>query len=573
MYKNRVRTIKELGNYNIVFSEHMALSYDNRKADRNANGIIIGGSGSGKTFRFVKPNLAQESCSMVITDPSGELFQTFAPELISKGYGVYLFSVSNFDLTNHYNPLTFVYDAKGRIDSQKVDVLIKIYLKNASESKKNSADPFWEKAELGFMKGMCYYILECDDFKPEDKNFHTFLELVQLAKVDESGADNELTRQMKEWKKKMDAMGRKVKALEYYETFLLAPEKTANSILISTAVDLQLFSNDDVARVTSTNVKYPDMNISVDQLAQSQSYLFLCIPQAHDTYNFLISMLYSQLFARLYELGENTFVGKYYIQRENNMSLFNVFDDKETAEKFLAEVSEENIVEVPYINGTSIYYLFFDGKVYKKSLSRDALVNLIKEKNKLKVSYIDPSNKPMLPIHIQFVLDEFKNVGEIPDFLKILATCRKYRIGAFIVIQSISQLKEMYEGESWRTAFANCDTLLYLGSPEPDDQKYIQEKLGKRTIMQKSTSGGQGGTTVTYTPTEVNLMELNEIADLNNDKNSKEGGKCIVCVRDVPPVVDTKLNFLKHKNFESIKSARFDVTPYFDNVSETEIKI
>ncbi len=570
----KAKTNNQMGSYNMVFSNRMGLSYDNRKADRNANVVVLGGSGSGKTFRCIKPNIAQGSCSKIVTDPSGELFQTFAPWLISEGYGVYLFSVQDFDNTNHYNPLSFVYDARGRIDSQKVDVLISIYLKNATESKKSGGgDPFWEKAELGFMKGMCYYILENDAFKPEDKNFHTFLELVQLAKVDESGADNELTEQMKAWKQKMDKIGRKVKALEYYETFLLAPEKTANSILISTAVDLQLFSNDDVARVTSTNVKYPDMNINIDQIAQSQSYLFLCIPQAHQTYNFLISMLYSQMFARLYELGERSFVGKYYIERENNMSLFNIFDTKEIAENFLRDLSEDNIVEVPYINGTKIYYIFYEGKVYKKSFSREALVNLIRDKHKLKVSWLNPKDKPMLPIHVEFLLDEFKNIGEIPNFLSIIATCRKYRIGVFVVIQSKAQLQELYEGESWRTVFANCDTTLYLGSPEPDDREFIQKMLGKRTIMQKSTTGGQGGASVTYTPTEVNLMEIDEIADLNSDKYKEIGGKCIVCVRDIAPLVDTKLNFLQHKNFQKIKSANFDVRPYFDNVSEAEIKI
>ena len=143
----------------MLFSNRMGLSYDNRKADRNANVVVIGGSGSGKTFRCIKPNLAQESCSQIVTDPSEELFETFAPRLITAGYNVYKFSVNNFDNTNHYNPLSFVYDAKGRIDSQKVDVLISIYLQNATESKeKGGGDPFWEKAELGFMKGMCYYI-------------------------------------------------------------------------------------------------------------------------------------------------------------------------------------------------------------------------------------------------------------------------------------------------------------------------------------------------------------------------------------------------------------------------------
>lgn len=123
---------------------------------------------------------------MVVTDPSGDIFRSFAPYLLSKGYNVYLFNASDFTLSNHYNPLLNVYDSNGEISEQQVDVLVNLYMKNAKAGKESgSSDPFWDKSEQAFLTALIYFVLENDNIPRYDKCFNTILKKVQLAKVED----------------------------------------------------------------------------------------------------------------------------------------------------------------------------------------------------------------------------------------------------------------------------------------------------------------------------------------------------------------------------------------------------
>ncbi len=563
---------------NVLFSQNVALSMDNKATNRVTNTLVIGGTGTGKTFRYIKPNIAQLNCSRVITDPSGDIFNSFAPALIEEGKNVYLFNIKNFALSNHYNPLLNVYDAEGNIDPQKVDILVDLYMENASEGKEQGGnDPFWPKSEKAFLTAVIYYVLENDDIPKEDKCFHTVLEKVQLARADENakrgrgddgGGETILTKEIREWQKRMEAEGRKIMTPLYYDTFLIAPAKTANTILITTAVDLQIFSNPGVDRITRYNTRYPDLNIDLDTIAMTESYLFLSIPQDNKAFNFLIAMIYSQLFSRLYVLGESILCHKWLVCKHRGMPVVNPFDKKEDAERFIEEVSEDNIIELPYINGTSIYYLVWNKKIYKKSLSRASLVKLVDNMDKNEVMESNEYwDSPALPMRVEFMLDEFKNIGEIPNFDVIIATCRKYRIGVHVVIQDIAQLKELYPNESHQTILANVDNTLFLGSPLPEDIEYIQKKLGKTTIKQRSTSSQKTGVSTSYTPTEVDLMSLDEIKAINKGNRND----CIVMIRDVTPFVDKKLSFLDHPNFKLLKKANINANLFFENNKENSI--
>lgn len=563
---------------NVLFSEHVALSMDNKATNRVTNTLIIGGTGTGKTFRYIKPNIAQLNCSRVITDPSGDIFNDFSAALIEQGKNVYLFNIKDFALSNHYNPLLNVYDADGNIDPQKVDILVDLYMENASEGKEQGGnDPFWPKSEKAFLTAVIYYVLENDDISKEDKCFHTVLEKVQLARADENakksrsddgGGETLLTKEIREWQGRMEAEGRKIMTPLYYDTFLIAPAKTANTILITTAVDLQIFSNPNVDRITRYNSRYPDLNIDLDNIAMTESYLFLSIPQDNKAFNFLVAMIYSQLFSRLYVLGESILCHKWLICKHRGLPVVNPFDKKEDAERFIEEVTEDNIIELPYINGTSIYYLVWNKKVYKRSFSKTALINLLNELDK---DIITESNEywgqPALPMRVEFMLDEFKNIGEIPNFDTIIATCRKYRIGVHVVIQDIAQLKELYPNDSHQTILANVDTTLFLGSPLPEDIEYIQKKLGKTTIKQRSTSSQKTGVSTSYTPTEVDLMSLDEIKAINRGRRND----CIVMIRDIVPFVDRKLSFLDHPNFKLLKQANINAKIYFENNKENAL--
>lgn len=586
--------------FGVYNGEYVGLSLNNKLVNRSANVLVIGGTGTGKTFKYIKPNILQENCSMIITDPSGDIFRSFAPYLLSRGYNVYLFNASDFTLSNNYNPLVNVFDSNGNISETQVNILVDLYMKNAKAGKEaGGSDPFWDKSEKAFMTALIYYVLEEDEDKlvggfKDDQNlktdrkgqpieevldlqpmsggrcFSTILKLVQEAKVDdESEARSVLTRRLDNFFARKPNNKTKL----YYDTFLIAPQKTANTILITTAVDLQIFSTREVDLITQTNQKYPNMNIDIDKIATQQSYLFLGIPQSHQAFNFLIAMLYSQLYGRLYELGERKLRGKWHIGYRVGTPVFDYFESEEEAKAFYETLSEKNIVEEDYINGEKIYHIEFRygngrGKRYKSSVLRSTLETLVKDIEKMFIWSGDDyaGGDPALPIHVNFLLDEFKNIGEIPNFLTILSTSRKYRIGSHVVIQDIGQLKTMYKDGEHETVLANVDTTIFLGSILKEDKEQIQKMLGKTTIRQKSTSSSNSGLSTSYTPTEVDLMSIDEIGAINDPSKNRDDE--IVIVRDCTPYVCRKLNLTEHCRWKDVQAVKkLNITPekYYRN--------
>jgi len=410
---------------NMIFGRYkgqtIGLSLDNEATNRSANVLIIGGTGTGKTFKYVKPQLLQENTSVICSDPSGDIFNSFAPYLIQRGYNVYLFNMNDPTLSNHYNPLLNAYDTDGNISEKQVDILVSLYIKNAKAGKESGgSDPFWEQSEVAFMTSLIYYVLENDDIPRIDKCFATVLEKVQMAKVsDDDDEESPLTQEMNAWFKKVGiteedkTAGGRYKTKYYYDTFLIAPQKTANTILITTAVDLQKFATEDLARVTRENILYKEMNIDFDKIATEQSYLFLGIPQSHQAYNFLIAMLFSQLYSRFYELGERKLRDKWHIGWKVGMPVFAPFDSEEQAKDFFETVTKDNIEEADYINGTKIYRLMWRGKSYKTSLMKEPLEKFVDDIEKMVLwSAKKDASAPSLPIHVNFLIDEFKNVGK-----------------------------------------------------------------------------------------------------------------------------------------------------------------
>ncbi len=557
-FKQFKQKFMEPNDNNMLFGkyqgEELGLSLNNKKVNRSANVLVIGGTGTGKTFKYIKPNILQENCSMIVTDPSGDIFRSFAPYLLSKGYNVYLFNASDFTLSNHYNPLMNVYDSYGNISETQVDILVDLYMKNAKAGKEaGGGDPFWDKSEKSFLTALIYYVLENEDYR-DRRCFSQILELVQKAKVDdESDEESPLTQEMEAWFKRMDEAGIKYKTKGYYDTFRIAPQKTANTILITTAVDLQIFATKEVDLITQES-PIKEMNIDINKMATQQSYLFLGIPQSHQAYNFLIAMLYSQLYGRLYELGERKLRGKYHIGYTPGTPVFDYFDSREEAQEFYESVTLDDIVSSDYINDKKIYNIMYKGKSYKTSVLREPLEKFINEIDKMCIWGGDEfaGGDPALPIHINFLLDEFKNIGEIPNFLTILSTSRKYRIGSHIVIQDIGQLKTMYKDGEHETVLANVDTTVFLGSILTEDKETIQKMLGKTTIRQKSTSSSNSGLSTSYTPTEVDLMSIDEISAINQGGRDDE----LVIIRDVTPYLCRKLNLTEHKRWSDVGASK-----------------
>lgn len=553
--------------HNLIFSKILKLSLDNQKTQRNSNVLVEGGSGTGKSFCLIDPNIAQLNSTKIITDPSGELFSLFSGWLLSRGKKTMLFDVNTIGRGNYYNPLSFVYNMDGTFNNVKVDKIVDLYMANASEGNANGgSDPFWPKAEKAFLTSLIYYVLECDDIPKRDKCFATILEKAQLAKYEiqegkKKADETTLTKEINEWETRyIKENGKKPITRRYYDTFLLAPEKTANTILITTAVDLQLFANDQVAEITRTNVEYPELNIDLQTLAEEESYLFLIIPVTNNTYNFLVAMIFSQLYDKLYELGESAYKGKYILYDSDMKPVCKPFESKEEFDNFKAHLSEDNIFPIKYSREIDTYCYVYDGVIWKKNLNREELVKMINEIDTYKLIQ-KKKNDCRLPVHVQFMMDEMKNIGAIQKFPEMLATCRKYDIGNTIVLQDINQLESLYEKDKDEIV-ANCDTYIFLGASSEETWERVSKRCGNTTFQQRSVSyDSRGKASYSYAPTEIPILPIHEIKNLN--ANGKF--RCVVIVNGAYPFVEDKYKFTDHPYYEEIMNCDYDASSIFNN--------
>jgi type IV secretory pathway TraG/TraD family ATPase VirD4 len=601
------KDIKEgLPDDNMILAQGLKLSMNTYKTNRNLNVLVIGGSGAGKTRFFIKPNLLQMNCSYVITDPSGETMQAMGKMFLENGYKVKLFSTSDLKHSNTYNPMDYIYNEDGTVSETKVDILVATFLKNADNTKKTGGDPFWTKAATAFMRfGVLMLAEECPC---EQRNLYNLLKLTQSGKMDEeSSSSQSALDNIVATVRKRDP---EAKCLISYDTFKLAPSKTANSILISLAVDLERFANEDVRNMTSTsylckrdktgliteyirdknkNIIRSSDNLDLHTLGDEKTVLFVNIPQADSTFNFLVSMMYSQLFNALYTRAEKIAPNRYHIYDRRGDVISSEYETQEAAERARELYMNAQVVEEKQKDGSSKFYIYNpdatkeetlpeksierNGKGYiKQVFSRKVGEILIaryrgseeeadkrydnnkknaKKKNDEHTTSYVKRGKLQLPVHVSFMLDEFANIGDIPDFEKMLSTMRKYAISCVIILQSLAQIKGKYEKE-WEVMVGNCDTIVFLGSSENDTDKYISEKLGKATIRTmdegQSKSSTSGSVSNNFKHQARDLMDMAEVSHINNND-------CIVCIRGLQPFFMKKFKYPEHPNYKQTGDA------------------
>jgi type IV secretory pathway TraG/TraD family ATPase VirD4 len=530
---------------NAVLAKGLKINMDNKSINKNLNMLVIGPPGSGKSFRFIKPNMAQMNTSCIVTDPKGELFLCMAKALIKKGITVKLFSTADMKNSNCYNPFDYVYDENGHVDEDKVSTMIYLYLKNANEAKeKSSQDPFWEKSAKAFLAALIYYILESDIIRPEDRNFYTVLKLTQMGKVDEDGGSSQskLDLLMEAHRASMQAKGIESKAMTNYDTFKLAPGKTANSILITCAVDLQLFDNINVRNLTRTDYQNDRNNVHLERLGDQQTYLFINIPAANGTFDFLVALMYSQMFETLYAKTQKTYPKKYLVMDEFNHPVVTMLDSEDDAKRAIEVIKQGKLTKVTTVSG-AVYYQIKDGKrVLLENINRDIVDEIIKNADKLTVK----RGGIRLPWHVRCLMDEFANITEIPNFSKLLSTMRSFEMSCVIVIQAVAQLKDRYD-KRWEEIAGDCDTMICLGCNDNETAEYVSKRLGPTTIRVKSISvSKKNGVSESYSPKKRPLLEASEVQNINKHRKNR----CIVKIADTDPFLIDKANFLKHPNFK-----------------------
>ncbi|MBP1926712.1 type IV secretion system protein VirD4 [Sedimentibacter acidaminivorans] len=431
-------------NNNIILTETEQMSLNTRKTRKNLNILALGGSGAGKTRFFVKPNIMQANTSYVITDPKGEILRETGALLHQQGYKIKAFNLIDMGYSSRYNPFVYI---RTENDVMK---LINGLIKNTNPKSGGGNDPFWEKSEIALLQAIFYFMWY--ELVPEEQNFKTVMELLRYASVKEENEDYEsdldiIFKQLKEVKPQHIAV-------RQYGIFKQGAGKTTKSILISVGVRLSLFNLESLSDLTIKD------ELNLETIAHEKTALFVIIPDSDNTFNFLVSMMYGQLFERLYYIAD--------------------FQTK-------------------------------DGR---------------------------------LKTHVRFMLDEFANIGQIPDFEKKIATMRSREISSTIIIQNMAQLKEIYK-DNWESITGNCDSTLFLGGQEQSTLEYISKRLGKETIDTRNinySKGKQGSTSYNFGIHGRELMQPDEIGRMPDSD-------CILLIRGMLPFYSKKFDLSKHRNY------------------------
>ena len=251
----------------------------NPKYARNKNVLVVGGSGSGKTRFFLLPNLLQMHSSYVVTDPKGDLIGITGKALLRNGYNLKVFNTINFKKSMHYNPLAYIHSEKDILK------LVNTLIANTKGDGK-AGDEFWQKAETLLYTALIGYIHY--EAPPEEQNFSTLLEFLNAMEVREDDEDfkNPVDLMFDELEKKNPNHF----AVRQYKKYLLAAGKTAKSILVSCGARLAPFDIEELREITEYD------ELALDTLGDKKSALFLIMSDTDSTFNFLISMVYTQLF-------------------------------------------------------------------------------------------------------------------------------------------------------------------------------------------------------------------------------------------------------------------------------------
>lgn len=457
---------------NILLTQEVRMSLNTRQHRENLNVLVIGGSGSGKSRFYVKPNIMQLNTSYVVTDPKGELLRSCGRLLKKAGYEIRVFNLIDMSHSNNYNPFNYIYDKDGNINKTYVMKMVNCLMKNTKQEGASGGDQFWDDSTKALTLAIAFYLLEKktdENGNSLDRNFSTVMKMMRLAEISEQ--DENHRSPLDEMMDELRTENPHSMAVSFYADFKKAPAETAKSILISAAVRFAAFNLPEVADLTHTD------NIHLDTLGDRKTALFIIIPSSDATFNFLAAMMYTQLFDTLYDTANFKYGGR-------------------------------------------------------------------------------------LPVHVRCLLDEFANVGTIPDFDKLLATMRSMEISANIIIQNLAQLKKMYD-KSWEILTGNCDSLLFLGGQEASTLEAISKSLGKETIdvvSQNRTRSHKSPST-----SENNSILGRELMTTDELKVMKPN-ECVLIVRALYPFFCHKFDIEKHQNYKYLEDSNKNYAYLIDDL-------
>lgn len=476
---------------NIILTQHLGLAMSRPDHDpryeRNRNVMVNGGSGSGKTRRHLEPNLMQLNANYFVTDPKGETLPRVGHMLVAHGYSVRCFNTVEFSKSMHYNPLAYVED--------EADILefVACLIENTKGDGQHADDPFWENAErLLYVALIGYLVKHCP---PEDRSLSGLVTLLSLAKAKESDED---------YKSPLDLL------FDEVETGLrcIAVEGAAEQ-----AFDAYARKAEQTGPSSCRWVRVAEP-VRVDEDFCLLHYKMFKDAAGKTLKSILISC--------------NTRMEPFAIPQVRELVSFD-----EMALDRLGDAEGRHAVFAVMSDTSALYSFLFAIMMWQT-------VNILCERAIREYG-------GALPVPVSMLLDEFANIGRLPDVEKTIAVVRSRNISMTIYLQSFAQLKSRYKDDA-QTIIDCCDTLLFLGGKSTDTNREISEMAGKQTIHTVTWNESRGTTsnsTRNYNLQERELIQSAEVAKMDRTK-------AIVLIAGADPLIDDKYDIATHPRWDEV---------------------
>ena len=518
---------------NIILSKNVKVDMDTWHTGINDNIFVVGGSGTGKTRYFVKPNILQMYCNYVVIDPKGSVAEECGKAFEKNGYNVSYLNLVKMDKSMGYNP--FEYFKK----PEDVQSFVQNLISNTSDKNKSGGDEFFVKAEMTWLMSMIYLIMsECRG----DENlfsFNTVLMLLQHSDAKEDGNDqykSDVDRLFEQLQREHKAETHGAITYTYrdlailnYQIYKLGAGKTAKSILISIGVRLSIFASPELKRILQKD------ELHLERLGQPM----ITSAKKNECKNLSLDIdrdVYERFTKGKTDKPSYEDLPK---NRLRKSILFIVINDSDDVFNFMASI----ILQQLY---TQLYYI------------------------------ADARADHKLPIHVRIINDEFANCGKQPDFNRKISTMRSREISTAVIVQGISQIKsKSLYGDDWEAIFENCSITLFLGSKGPTTQKVISELAGKETVTHVTHSTSKG-TSSSYTVGEQliasDVYSIGDIAMLDNRK-------CLIHIQGQHIYEDWKYDVKDHPRVDETCDAHdkeiakqnfFDIDVFLEKVRQLE---
>ena len=481
---------------NILLTKELFLSLDSRQHLLNLNVLIIGGSGAGKTRFFAKPNIMQLNTSYVITDPKGEILQSTGKMLKEAGYELRVCNLIQMQHSDNYNPFNYVYEPDGSLSADNIKKMINVLFKATKGD--GEKEDFWSQKGQTMLEAIVFLLFEESEYNAEFDNEGKI--------IPETRDKTHLN---------FFSVTEKMRKLRYPPSGGNQPDG--------------FFME-----------KNKDESDAEFEARRSQGFLCSLDKDFIELEKRKPDSLALRLYKEIRNAPEET--GQSFLSSANvktfmfNMESLRNLTCCDNIE--LEKLGDRKTALFIIISATDSTYNFLAAMLYTQ------LFDTLNIRANFKYG-------GRLPVHVRCIMDEFANIGQIPEFEKVIAYVRSLGISINIILQNMAQLKSRYE-KTWEGIVGNCDTKLFLGGDEESTLKWLSEILGKETIdirgRNKTSGGKQKSTSENNSLVGRELMQPDEIATMPISD-------CIVKMRSHNPFYCKKYPIENHPNYDFLGDA------------------